>query len=69
MDKPVDLIERLRDADDEGSADSVADITRALALVKRYFEELRGVTVGGDSAESKCLEAVNAALQRVRRPL
>lgn len=69
MDKPVDLIERLRGADDDGSADSIADITRALAMVKRYFEEIRGVAPGADSPEGKCLAAVNAALDRVKRPL
>jgi hypothetical protein len=69
MDKPVDLIERLRGADDDGSADSVADITRALAMVKRYFEEIRGAVAGDGSPESICLEADDAALERVRRPL
>jgi hypothetical protein len=66
---PVDLIERLRNAGDDPSADSVADIARSLAMVKRYLEEIRGVTPGNDSPEGKCLEAVNFALERVKHPL
>lgn len=66
---PVDLIERLRTAGDDASADTVADIARALAMVKRYFEELRGVVIGGESPDSKCLEAVDEALDRIRHPL
>lgn len=69
MDKPTDLIERLRGADDDASADSVADITRTLAMVKRYFEELRGATAGDGSPEGTCLEAIHLALSRVKRPL
>lgn len=69
MDKPVDLIERLRAAGDDAAADSVTEIARALAMVKRYFEELRGVTPGNDSPESKCLTAVDEALRCVKRPL
>ena len=69
MDKPVDLIERLRGADDDAAADSVADIARALAIVKRYFEEIRVAAPGDGSPEGHCLEAVNLALARVRRPL
>ena len=69
MDKPVDLIERLRGADDDGSADSVADITRTLAMIKRYFEELRGAQPDDGTPEGTCLAAVNSALEHVRRPL
>ena len=68
MDKPTDLIERLRGADDAAAADSVADITRTLAMVKRYFEELRGARAGDGTPEGTCLAAVNAALERVKRP-
>ena len=68
MDKPIDLIERLRSADDDALADGVADITRTLAMVKRYFVELRGATAGDASPEGKCLEAINLALERVKRP-
>ena len=69
MDKPIDLIERLRDANDDASADSVVDITRTLAMVKRYFEELRGAAAGDGTVEGKCLEAINLAIERVKRPL
>ena len=69
--KPVDLIERLRNAGDDGSADSIADIARSLALVKRYFEELTPTSklASADSPEGKCLDAINAALGRIHRPL
>jgi hypothetical protein len=66
---PMDLIERLRAAGDNGAADSVTEIARSLALVKRYFEECTGAQAdGADSAEAKCLAAVNDALECVHRP-
>ena len=37
-------------------------------MVKRYFEELRGAKAGDASPEGKCLEAINLALERVKRP-
>jgi hypothetical protein len=67
---PVDLIERLRHAGDHASAESVTEIARCLAMMKRYFEEYTGAQV--DEArvtpEAKCLAAVNEALERVRHP-
>lgn len=67
---PVDLIERLRKAGDDASADSVADVARCLAMMKRYFEEYTGAQIdeSGDSPEAKCLAAVNEALGRIHRP-
>lgn len=67
---PVDLIERLRQAGDDTAAETVTEITRCLAMMKRYFEEYTGAQVdgAGDTPEARCLAAVNAALARVRHP-
>ena len=67
---PVDLIERLRNAGDQRSADTVVDLARTLAMVKRYFEEYTGAAldVQREGPEAKCLDAVEQALERVRRP-
>lgn len=66
---PMDLIERLRAAGDHGAADSVTEIARSLALLKRYFEECTvAQAAGADTPEAKCLAAVDDALERVHRP-
>lgn len=67
---PVDLIERLHKAGDHAAAQTVTEITRCLAMMKRYFEEYTGAQIDetGETPEAKCLAAVNAALASVRHP-